>query len=98
GRLAPGAAQGAAASAPGAALAASVQRPAAAPEPTAQDVVSRMMEHIAQDSRLLPPMQRAVQSLEPALKELVRHDTRFFTDEQHPARRLLDELTQRSLA
>ncbi|HCL86236.1 MAG TPA: peptidase, partial [Comamonadaceae bacterium] len=33
-----------------------------------------------------------------ALRELVRHDTRFFSDEQHPARRLLDELTQRSLA
>ena len=71
---------------------------AASPTRTAHEVVSRMMDNIAQDSRLLPPMQRAVQSLEPALKELVQHDTRFFTDEQHPARRLLDELTQRSLA
>lgn len=70
---------------------------AAAPARAAQGVVSRMMENIAQDSRLLPPVQRAVQRLEPALKELVVHDTGFFSDEQHPARRLLDELTARSL-
>ena len=70
----------------------------AAPARTAHEVVGRMMDHIAQDSRLLPPVQRAVQCLEPALKQLVRHDTRFFSDDQHPARRLLDELTQRSLA
>lgn len=68
------------------------------PARTAHEVVGRMMENIAQDSRLLPSVQRAVQSLEPALKQLVLHDTRFFSDGQHPARRLLDELTQRSLA
>jgi hypothetical protein len=43
-------------------------------------------------------MQKAVQNLEPALKQLVRFDPRFFTDAGHPARRLLDEMTQRSLA
>ena len=47
---------------------------------------------------MLPPVQLAVKSLEPALKQLVHHDGRFFTDGTHPARRLLDELTQRSLA
>lgn len=62
------------------------------------EVVGRMMENIAQDARLLPPVQKAVKSLEPALKQLVTHDGRFFTDGTHPARRLLDELTQRSLA
>ncbi|MBV7427213.1 MULTISPECIES: DUF1631 family protein [unclassified Acidovorax] len=62
------------------------------------EVVGRMMENIAQDSRLLPQVQQAVKSLEPALKQLVRHDGRFFSDGTHPARRLLDELTQRSLA
>lgn len=65
---------------------------------SATEVVSRMMENIAQDTRLLPPVQRVVQNLEPAIKQLVRHDSRFFSDEKHPARRLLDELTQRSLA
>ncbi|QIL79306.1 DUF1631 domain-containing protein [Diaphorobacter sp. HDW4A] len=64
---------------------------------TATEVLSRMMDHIAQDSRLLAPVQRAVQNLEPALKRLVRHDASFFSNEQHPARRLLDDLTQRSL-
>ncbi|WP_084153763.1 DUF1631 family protein [Simplicispira psychrophila] len=62
------------------------------------EVVARMVENIAQDSRLLPPVQRAVQDLEPAICQLVRHDPRFFSDSNHPARRLLDELTQRSLA
>lgn len=64
----------------------------------AMEVVGRMMENIAQDGRLLAPVQRAVQNLEPAIRQLVQHDGRFFTDETHPARRLLDELTQRSLA
>ena len=69
-------------------------------DPTAAgaEVVARMVENIAQDSRLLPPVQRAVQDLEPAICQLVRHDPRFFSDSAHPARRLLDELTQRSLA
>ncbi len=64
----------------------------------AVEVVGRMMANITQDARLLPPVQLAIKSLEPALKQLVHHDGRFFTDGTHPARRLLDELTQRSLA
>ncbi len=64
----------------------------------AAEVVARMVENISQDSRLLPPVQQAVQNLEPAIRKLVRHDPRFFSDGDHPARRLLDELTQRSLA
>ena len=64
----------------------------------AAEVVARMVENISQDSRLLPPVQQAVQNLEPAIRKLVRHDPRFFSDGEHPARRLLDELTQRSLA
>lgn len=64
----------------------------------AMEVVGCMMANIAQDGRLLPPVQRAIRNLEPAIKQLVCNDGRFFTDEAHPARRLLDELTQRSLA
>eukprot|EP01034_Spumella_vulgaris_P032523 gene32522-40134_t len=64
----------------------------------AADVVGGMMVALAQDTRLLPAVQRAVQNLEPALKQLVRFDPRFFSDAGHPARRLLDEMTQRSLA
>ncbi|GAA4417779.1 DUF1631 family protein [Acidovorax lacteus] len=63
----------------------------------AAEVVARMMENIAQDTRLLPPVLRAVQNLAPALQRLVRHDLGFFNDAAHPARRLLDEMTERSL-
>jgi hypothetical protein len=68
------------------------------PPAMAAEVVGRMMENIARDSRLLPSVQRAVQNLEPALKHLVRRDQSFFTEPGHPARVLLDEMTQRSLA
>ena len=74
-------------------MAAAARSPALAIE-----VVRRMMDNISQDSRLLAPVQRAVRRLEPSLKQLVQKDGRFFTDDSHPARRLLDELTQRSLA
>lgn len=63
----------------------------------AVEVVGRMMDNIAQDARLLPPVQQALRRLEPPLKQLVVNDGRFFTDANHPARRLLDELTQRAL-
>lgn len=63
----------------------------------ATEVVARMMQNIAQDERLQPSVQRAVLNLEPAIRQLVQHDERFFTNDHHPARRLLDELTQRSL-
>ena len=76
-----------------------VYGPAEAASPAlAAEVVARMVDNIARDARLLPPVQRAVQGMEPAIRKLVRHDTRFFGDARHPARRLLDEVTQRSLA
>lgn len=86
-------AQGSTRSLYGVAYGSAVDSPAVAAE-----VVARMMENISQDARLLPPMQRAMQNLEPAIRKLVRHDALFFSDGNHPARRLLDELTQRSLA
>lgn len=61
------------------------------------DVVARMVDNISHDTRLLVPMQRAVQKLEPALQQLVRYDSGFFSNPAHPARQLLDEMTQRSL-
>lgn len=71
---------------------------AAEAAPMGAEVVARMVENISQDSRLLPPVQQAVQNLEPAIRKLIRTDPRFFTDASHPARLLLDEITQRSLA
>ncbi len=66
--------------------------------PMGAEVVARMVENISRDGRLLPPIQKAVQDLEPAIRKLIRHDARFFSDAHHPARRLLDDMTQRSLA
>jgi hypothetical protein len=64
----------------------------------AQEVVSLMVEKIASDPRLLPPLQQTVRDLEPALLRLALSDPRFFNDRKHPARRLLEQMTQRSLA
>ncbi len=62
------------------------------------EVVTLMVENIATDARLLPPVQQTVRDLEPALLRLGLQDPRFFSDRRHPARRLLDQMTQRSLA
>ncbi|MDD0814683.1 DUF1631 family protein [Curvibacter sp. HBC28] len=64
----------------------------------ALEVVTLMIENIVRDPRLLGALRQAVRELEPALAQLVVSDVRFFSDKAHPARRLLDALTQRSLA
>lgn len=61
-------------------------------------IVTRMIDNIASDSRFLPAIQQAMRDLEPALLELVAQDSAFFSDAEHPARRLLDDIAQRSLA
>lgn len=65
--------------------------------PVDAEVVTRMIDNIANDSRFLPPIQQAMRDLEPALLELVAHDPSFFNDADHAARRLLDDIAQRSL-
>ena len=62
------------------------------------EVVALMVENIARDVRLLEPIREIVRSLEPALLRLALVDPRFFIDKEHPARRLLQEMTHRSLA
>jgi len=62
------------------------------------EVVGLMVDNIARDSRLLAPVQTLVKQLEPALLQLALVDPRFFSDKEHPARRLLQEITDRSLA
>ncbi len=62
------------------------------------EVVSLMLDNIANDARLLPEVQAVVHELEPALMRLAMIDPRFFSDKRHPARRFLDLLTQKSLA
>lgn len=62
------------------------------------EVVALMVDNIVRDSRLLAPVQQLVKQLEPALLQLALVDPRFFSDKEHPARRLLQEVTDRSLA
>lgn len=62
------------------------------------EVVALMVDNMARDSRLLWPVQQFLRALEPALLQLALADPRFFSDKEHPARRLLQEITDRSLA
>ena len=62
------------------------------------EVVALMIDNIAADDRLVPSVQRLVRSMEPALMQLAVLDPRFFSEKEHPARRLLHEFVQRGLA
>lgn len=64
----------------------------------ASEVVTLMLKRIAADERLLAPVRNMVQDMKPALLQLARSEPRFFADKQNPARRLLDAITERSLA
>ncbi|HEY0201581.1 MAG TPA: DUF1631 family protein, partial [Burkholderiaceae bacterium] len=72
--------------------------PEAASATAGEEVVKMMVENVIHDTRFLLPVRKAVQELEPALLQLVHKDTDFFRDKNHPARRLLEEMTERSLA
>jgi len=63
-----------------------------------QQVVKLMLENIAGDVHLLPPVQEAVRALAAPLLRLAAVDPRFFSFKQHPARLMLERMTQRSLA
>lgn len=62
------------------------------------EVVTLMVDNIVRNPRLLKPIQQLVAELEPALLLLSLVDPRFFTDKTHPARELLQDITDRSLA
>jgi Protein of unknown function (DUF1631) len=62
-----------------------------------QEVVRLMLEHLTHDERLLPAIRQQIGLLEPALIRLSQAEPRFFSDRLHPARQLLEALTQRSL-
>lgn len=63
-----------------------------------QEVVRLMLDNLTQDERLLPQIRQQIGLLEPSLIRLSQDDPRFFSDKQHPARLLLEGITQRSLA
>ncbi|MGZ5848132.1 MAG: DUF1631 family protein [Ramlibacter sp.] len=62
------------------------------------EVLRLMFETLEQDGRLLPAFKEQLRSIEPAVRRLADQDSRFFSDRTHPARQLLDRITQRSLA
>ncbi len=62
------------------------------------EVVALMVDNIARDTRLLWPVQQFIRALEPALMQLAVADPRFFSHKDHAARRLLQDITDRSLA
>lgn len=62
------------------------------------EVVALMVDNLVQDTRLLEPVRHIIERMEPALLRLVLIDARFFSDRKHPARCLLQEISQRGLA
>lgn len=62
------------------------------------EVVGLMIEQLTADERLLPPVRQAISHAEPAFLRIGAADPDFFTDKNHPARRLLEVITARSLA
>lgn len=67
-------------------------------EQLGEEVVQMMFEHLLEDRRLLPALKRQLRTMEPAVHRLAKTDSRFFSDRTHPARQVLDRITQRSLA
>jgi Protein of unknown function (DUF1631) len=61
------------------------------------DVVRKLVGQVAQDPRLLAPVREAIVALEPSLLRLAMVDPRFFSDETHAGRRLIERVAQRSL-
>lgn len=62
------------------------------------EVVTLMVDNIAHDPRLLAPIQQLIRRLEPALLRLALVDPRLFTNKQHAARVLVQEVADHSLA
>jgi hypothetical protein len=64
----------------------------------AGEVVRLMFDGILRNAHLLPPVRTMLQRLEPAMLRIAHQAPRLLTDRHSPARRLLDEVTRRSLA
>lgn len=62
------------------------------------EVVALMVRNLVRDECLPETVRRVILEIEPALLQLALVDGRFFSNKQHPARKLLFEITQRGLA
>ena len=60
------------------------------------EVVRQLVNQVAQDPRLLAPVREGLVALEPSLLRLAMVDPRFFSDDAHPGRRLMERVAQRS--
>ena len=60
------------------------------------EVVRQLVNQVAQDPRLLAPVREAIVALEPSLLRLAMVDPRFFSDERHVGRALMERTAQRS--
>lgn len=60
------------------------------------DAVRLLINQVAADERILPPLREAFVALEPALLRSALANPRFFGDEHHPARLLMEAVAQRS--
>jgi hypothetical protein len=59
-------------------------------------VVRRLVDRVAEDPRLLAPVREAIVGLEPSLSRLAMVAPRFFSDEAHPGRLLVEKVAERS--
>jgi len=60
------------------------------------EVVRRLINKVAEDPRLLAPVREAIVALEPSLSRLAMVAPRFFSDEAHPGRLLVERVAERS--
>lgn len=60
------------------------------------DAVRTLVGQVASDERVLAPVREAFVAMEPALLRMAMSDPRFFGDDHHPARRLMEAVAQRS--
>jgi hypothetical protein len=60
------------------------------------DLVRKLVNQVARDPLLLAPVREAVVALEPALLRLALARPRYFGQADHPARRLVEQVAQRS--
>jgi hypothetical protein len=60
------------------------------------ELVRTLVQQVARDAQLLAPVREAVVALEPSLLRLALAHPRFFNEDEHPARRLIESVAQRS--
>jgi hypothetical protein len=72
------------------------QRAEAVSQVVGLDLVRKLVNQVARDPLLLAPVREAVVALEPALLRLALAKPRYFGQADHPARRLVEQVAQRS--